>query len=308
MPIIKIKVVSTIAAFEKEIKMQIKFVKNFIPLQPIPKQNQIIFCGTGDSFVSAKLGEVFSDFKIQAFDPLELLANKKLLRKKKLYLISISGNTISNIKLAKAYRNTVAITANKQSRLAKKCNGIIPLNFENTAIQTVGSISFLASALTCISLVTRFSLKDAHYLFCMADRVAKKISLSGTVFVLGNYWSYPVAMYCVAKLYETLGLDAHYERIEEFSHMGLFSCKKGDTILVFEKKNSHNQKLLAGLKRYGLNAMRIDPPSLNKFNQVLFFIFVSQLLALYSAKKKRKKDCFFVEQKKLRDTSSAMIY
>lgn len=301
---------STVAAFEKEIQMQLKFVKNFIPQKLISslKQNQVIFCGTGDSFVSAKLTEVFSDFRAKAFDPLELLTNKKLLQKKKLYLISISGNTISNIKLAKKYHKTVAITANQHSRLSKQCNGIIPLSFENTGIQTAGSISFLASALTCLSLVTSFSLKDAQNLFYNADRLTKKLSLSGKVFVLGNYWSYPVAMYCAAKMYETLGLDAHYERIEEFSHTGLFSCRKGDTVIIFEKKNPHNQKLITSLKRYGLRAIRIDPPSSNKFNQVLFFIFVSQLLALCSAKRKRKKDCFFVEQKKLRDTSSSMIY
>ncbi len=301
---------STITAFEKEIQMQLKFMKNFAPQKPISasKQTQVIFCGTGDSLVSAKLAEVFSDSRIKAFDPLELLANKKLLQKKKLYLVSISGNTISNIKLAKKYHKTVAITANTQSRLGKQCDDVIPLNFENTGIQTAGSISFLASVLTCISLVTSFSLKDAQNLFYRTNKLAKRISLSGKVFVLGNYWSYPIAMYSAAKLYETLGLDAHYERIEEFSHMGLFSCKKGDTVIIFEKKNLHNQKLLEGLKRYGLQAMRIDPPSSNKFNQILFFIFISQLLALYSAKRKRKKDCFFVEQKKLRDTSSSMIY
>ena len=301
---------STIAAFEKEIQMQLEFVRNFVPQKPISssKQNQVIFCGTGDSLVSAKLAEVFSDFKVKAFDPLELLANKKLLQKKKLYLISISGNTISNIKLAKKYHKTVAITANMQSRLAKQCNGIMSLEFENTGIQTAGSISFLVSALTCISLVTLFSLKDTQNLFYQASRLAKRISLSGKVFVLGSYWSYPVAMYCAAKLYEILGFDAYYERIEEFSHMGLFSCKKGDTVIIFEKKNPHNQKLAMGLRRYGLRVMMIDPPSLNKFNQVLFFIFVSQFVALYSAKRKRKKDCFFVEQKKLRDTSSFMIY
>ncbi len=301
---------STIAALEKEMQMQLEFMKNFTAQKPISKskQSQVIFCGTGDSLVSAKLAEAFSDFKAKAFDPLELLANKKLLSKKKLYLISISGNTISNIKLAKTYRKTVAISANKKSRLAKQCDDIIQLNFENVGIQTAGSISFLARALTCLSLVTSFSLKDAQRLFYGAENLAKRILLGGKVFVLGNYWSYPVTMYCAAKLYETLGLDAHYERIEEFSHMGLFSCKKGDTVIIFEKKNSHNQKLLAGLKRYGLQAMLIDPPSSNKFNQVLFFIFVSQFLALYSAKKKRKKECFFVEQKKLRDTSSSMIY
>ena len=50
-------------------------------------------------------------------------------------------------------------------------------------------------------------------------------------------------MYCAAKFYELLGYDAHYCRIEQFSHMELFSAQKGDTVLVFEKQNSHNKQL-----------------------------------------------------------------
>ena len=296
-------------AFEKEIQMQIEFMKNFIPQRTIPrsKQNQIIFCGTGDSLASVKIAEAFSNSRIQAFDPLELLANKKLLAKKSLYLVSISGNTISNIRIAKKH-NATAITANQNSRLAKQCSKIIRLDFENMGIQTAGSISFLASMLTCVSLVSQVSLKSASKMFYHAEKIAKRTQINGKVFVLGDYWSYPVAMYCAAKLYETLGLDAYYERMEEFSHMGLFSAKKGDTVIIFEQRNQHNQKLVSSLKKYGLRPVRIDPPSSDKLNQVLFFVFVSQFLALYQAKKKHKKECFFVEQKKLRDTSSSMIY
>ena len=94
---------STIAAFEKEIKLQVSFVRNFVSQKQlsIAKQKQAIFCGTGDSFASAQLAEVFSDFRARAFDPLDLLKNKRLAKNKNLYMISISGNTVSNIKLAK---------------------------------------------------------------------------------------------------------------------------------------------------------------------------------------------------------------
>ena len=114
---------STIAAFEKEIKLQVSFVQNFVSQKQlsIAKQKQTIFCGTGDSFVSAQLTEVFSDFRARAFDPLDLLKNKKLSKNKKLYLVSISGNTVSNIKLAKTLQNTTAVTANPQSGLARGC-------------------------------------------------------------------------------------------------------------------------------------------------------------------------------------------
>lgn len=115
-------------------------------------------------------------------------------------------------------------------------------------------------------------------------------------------------MFCVAKLYEVLGMDAHYERIEQFSHMGLFSAKKGDTVILFEEKNKHNQKLLMHLRNCGLEAIRIDPPKTNVQGKILFYIFISELIALYTAKKKKKKECYFIEAKKLRNASSSMIY
>src|SRR5713226_7041450 len=112
MPIINIKVMSTIAAFAKEIGMQLKFLENFVPQRQLShaKQRKAIFCGTGDSFVSAQLAEVFSNFSARAHDPLDLVKNKKLLAGHDLYLISISGNTLSNIKLAKRSKRATAIT------------------------------------------------------------------------------------------------------------------------------------------------------------------------------------------------------
>lgn len=290
--------------------MEQNLLKSFVPQRPIPvsKQNKIIFCGAGDSFVSALIAHVFSNSRAQAFDPYDLLGTKKILSGKNLYLISVSGNTISNINLARTHRKTTAVTADNKSRLARHSKDLILLRFEKTGIQTAGSISFLASMLTCVSLVTRFSLRGFCNLYSSAKKTAKKISLQGKVFVLGNYTSFPVAIYCAAKLYEVLGIDAQYERIEEFSHMELFSCRPGDTVIIFEKKNRYNQKLFSVLKKYGLNVILISPPTKCHLAQVLFFVFVSQFLALSSAKKKRKKDCFFVEEKKLRNISSDMIY
>ena len=301
---------STIAAFEKEIKLQVSFVQNFVSQKQlsIPKQKETIFCGTGDSFVSAQLAEVFSDFRASAFDPLDLLKNKRLSKDKDLYLISISGNTISNIKLAKAIKNTVAVTAYKQSRLVNACKKSILLQYPNSGIFTAGSISFLASALTCISLVSKVKIRNVSKLYKKAETQSRKIRLRGKVFLLGNLHTFPVAMFGAAKIYEAAGLDAHYERIEQFSHMGLFSAKKGDTVIIFEEKNKYNSKLASSLKKYGLNVVQLQPNTKNIQETVLFFIFVSELIALYNAKKKNQKDCFFVTAKKLREASSSMIY
>jgi fructoselysine-6-P-deglycase FrlB-like protein len=301
---------STIAAFEKEIKLQVRFVQNFVSQKQlsIPKQKKAVFCGTGDSFVSAQLAEVFSGFRARACDPLDLLKNKRLAKDKDLYMISISGNTVSNIKLAKAVKNTVAVTAYKQSRLVNACKKLILLQYPNSGIFTAGSISFLASALTCISLVSKIKIRNVSKLYKKADTQSRKIRLRGKVFLLGNMHTFPVAMFGAAKIYETVGLDAHYERIEQFSHMGLFSAKKGDTVIIFEGKNKYNSKLASNLKKYGLNIVQLQPNTKNIQETVLFFIFVSEFIALYHAKKKNQKDCFFVTAKKLREASSSMIY
>ena len=273
----------------------------------IQNQRKTIFCGTGDSFAAALLGEAFSDFKVKALDPLDVSKNAQLLHGHHLYLISISGNTISNIKLARRTKFSTAITSNEKSKLAKTCRDLIELKFNKTGIQTAGSISFLASALTCISLVTKFRMPKYLKLFKIAHKMAQK-SIHGKVYVLGNQSSFPIALFCAAKFNEVLGYDAHYERIEQFSHMGLFSARKGDTVIIFEKKNQHNEKLLRQIKKCGLNPIRIDPPTLDPIGQIIFFIFVSEFLVLHLAKIKNKKECFFVDAKQLRNASSSMIY
>ena len=268
---------STIAAYEKEITMQLEYIQNFKPQQMLSsiKQKKTIFCGTGDSYASALLAEVFSQFRAKAHDPLDLLKNKNLVKNHDLYLISISGNTISNIRLGRLAKNSTAVTANGSSRLGQACKKVIQLSFKNTGIQTSGSISFLASALTCMSLVSPCRIRDALKIFEHAKKISQKISLHGKVYILGNLHTFPIAFFFAAKLHEVLGIDAHYERIEQFSHAGLFATKRGDTVILLEKKNSHNEKLLKYLQSCKLNALRIDPPKTNLLGKVLFFIFTS---------------------------------
>jgi len=136
---------------------------------------------------------------------------------------------------------------------------------------------------------------------------AKKFSVSKRIFILGTLFTYPLAMYCAAKFYEILGYDAHYARIEQFSHMELFSSKKGDTVIIFEEDNTHNKQLVSNLKKIGINVIHPPIPS-KKINQMLYCTFFSQLLPLYEAKKKRKKDCYFVLAKDIRNVSNNMIY
>ncbi len=300
----------TIEAFENDVKLQSEFLKKFKKQKPLSlnQQKNTIFTGSGDSLASAMLAESFSSFRVKSMDPLDLLKNKSITKNKTVYFVSISGNTISNIKVAKMAKNSIAITSNAKSRLVTSCNKSILLKSINSDVFTAGSISFLESALTCISLVRSISIPKNNDIYKKAFSDAKKLKIGKRIFVLGNMYTYPVAMYCAAKFYELLGYDAHFERIEQFSHMELFSAKKGDTVIIFEEKNDHNTNLVKNLKNVGINVICPAIDSRNKIFQFIFYTYFSQLLPLFEAKKRHKKDCHFVLAKKLRNVSDNMIY
>jgi fructoselysine-6-P-deglycase FrlB-like protein len=300
----------TLEAYENDIKLQSDFLKIFEKQKTLSENQQknVIFTGSGDSLASAMLAESFSDFRVKSFDPLDLLKNKRLSKNKTIYFISISGKTISNIKVAKRAKKSIAITSNPQSKLAKTCTSTIHLKSPNSDVFTAGSISFLESALTCISLVRNITIPDDSKVYKQALADAKKSNPSKRIFVLGNFTTYPLAMYCAAKFYEILGYDAYFERIEQFSHMELFSTKKYDTVIIFEEKNAHNIQLAKNLRKIGLNVIHPNFKSKNKISSVLYYVYFSQLLPLFEAKKKGQLDCHFVLAKKLRSVSDNMIY
>ena len=300
---------NSIDAFEKDISLQLEFLKLFRCITPISvqKQKNILFSGSGDSLVSSMLAESFSSGKVHAMDPLDLYKNNDLVKTKSVYFVSISGNTITNIRTAKNAKKSVAITSQQSSKLAGASNSVILLIAPNSGVFTAGSISFLESALTCISLVTKVILPEPSKLFLKAKNSAKNTILSKRIFVLGNFYTFPLAMYCAAKFYEVLGYDVHYSRLEQFSHMELFSIKKNDTVIIFEEKNTHNTQLGKNLKKIGINV--IHPPlPVDKISQMLFCTFFSQLVVLFEARKKRQKECYFITAKKIRDVSNKMIY
>jgi len=301
---------NTILALEKDILLQVQNLSRFNPPPTLSttKQKHSIFCGSGDSLAASMLAEAFSECRVKAIDPLDLLKNKSIAKKNDVFIVSISGKTISSIKVAKSARKSTALTSNPKSKLAKACDRVIQLNFPNSDVVTAGSISFLDSALTCISLVKSFKIKNYDKIFHDALNQSKQVKIGKKIFFLGNLHTYPLALYGAAKIFEILGLSAFYERIEQFSHMELFSTKPGDTVIIFEKKNLHNTLLLKNLKKAGLNVIQPNPKYRDEISEVLFYTFFSQLTPLFLAKKKQQKECHFVTAKKLRKISDSMIY
>lgn len=300
----------TIEALENDILLQIPYLQEFIPQKQLLEKTQhcAIFCGSGDSLAAAMLAESFSNLKVRAIDPLDLLKNSSIIKNNSVYIISISGSTISNVKVGKISKNSTAITYNTNSKLAKACSKSISLDYPSSGIFTSGSISFLSSALTSISLVSQFQIRNVLELFKKAITESKKTRLGEKTFIIGNMHTYPIAMYGAAKFYEILGVDAHYERIEQFMHMGVFSANRGDTVIIFEEKNPHNTRIIKNLKKLGLKVFQPNPGTKDKISQVIFFSLFSQLTPLFHAKKNHQKECYFVTAKKLRRASSDMIY
>ena len=172
---------NSIQALEYEISLQLDFLKSFAKNQARKKQLSLslqknsIFSGSGDSLVSTMLAESFSEGMVRAMDPLDLYKNKHLAKSKNVFFVSISGNTITNIKVAKIAKKATAITSHAQSRLAQASDGVILLSSLNGGVFTAGSISFLESALTCISLVRKISIpKNSDALFSTAKKRCKK--------------------------------------------------------------------------------------------------------------------------------------
>lgn len=300
---------NTIDAFEKDIERQVDFLKSFKKQKPISKslQKNTLFTGSGDSLISSLLAESFSEGSIRAMDPLDLYKNKHLVKSKRVYFVSISGNTITNIKVAKLAKKSIAITSKSDSRLAKVSDDVILLDAPTHHVFTAGSITFLESALTCISLVKSLSIPKSDGVFKKAKSDAKKARVSKKIYVLGNFLTFPIAMFCAAKFYEVMGYDVHYSQIEQFSHMELFSANQGDTVIIFEAKNTHNRQLAKNLTKVGINVIHPNLPS-GKIPQILYCTFFSQFLALNEARRKRKKDCHFVTAKNIRSVSNHMIY
>jgi len=166
---------NSIEAYEQDIWLQVDFLKSFKKQKPlsVTSQKNIFFSGSGDSLASSLLAESFSGGLVKAMDPLDLFKNKSLAKSKQVYFVSISGNTVANIKVAKIAKKTIAITSQSQSRLARASDRTILLNSPNSGVFTSGSISFLESALTCISLVKNIKIPNIS-LFRQSQISAKK--------------------------------------------------------------------------------------------------------------------------------------
>lgn len=310
---------NTIEAFEQDIMYQVTDLKKLlhslnIKQLSVDQQGRCVFTGAGDSFTSALITELASNNRIRCIDPMVICVNPSTVKDRFLYTISVSGNTKANIAAARVANRvaekTVAVTANAESKLANICDDVVELRFRNSGILTAGSIGFTACMLTCLSLVRKVNLGDVKRLFNRAQKQAGGVRASDHIYLVGSWFTYPLAMYGSAKMYEVFGIKAQYAMLEQFCHMELFSVKKDDTILILTTGDDDDKadELSAKLVKDGYNALVFKPEGRNLEERALYHAMLLQLIALQNAKKQSLDECYFVRNDKLRAISSSLIY
>jgi fructoselysine-6-P-deglycase FrlB-like protein len=286
-----------------------------------------LFVGSGDSYIAGLAAQYFSGSRAICCSPIDIIKNPLLVKRRNLFVVSISGNTQANIIAAKIAKKhgvgTIsALTARSSSRLAKSCDQTIELKYKNTGITTAGTISFTASMIKCISLSTELQLpSNLRKMYNRAENQAKQAiskiddksnSSSTSYFILGNSQLHAIAMYGALKFNEVFGAKAMAYPTEEFCHSPLFSIKETDQAIVlggeeYDDDDDNSSKLSKRLNEEGFASVHVGfkPTGIELLLQATFFI---QLFVLKLAQKYSLTSCYFLRNEKLLRVSSDFIY
>ena len=316
---------NAIEAMQSEIEYQVQDLHKLDLSSPV---SNCLFVGSGDSYIAGLAAQYFSGSRAICCSPIDIIKNPLLVKRRNLFVVSISGNTQANILAAKIAKKhgvgTIsALTTRSSSRLAKSCDQTIELKYKNTGITTAGTISFTASMIKCISLSTELQLpSNLRKMYNRAENQAKQAiskiddksnsSSSTSYFILGNSQLHAIAMYGALKFNEVFGAKAMAYPTEEFCHSPLFSIKETDQAIVLggeedDDDDDNSSKLSKRLNEEGFASVHVGfkPTGIELLLQATFFI---QLFVLKLAQKYSLTSCYFLRNEKLLRVSSDFIY
>ncbi len=314
---------NAIEAMQAEIEYQVQDLHKLELPSPV---SNCLFVGSGDSYIAGLAAQYYSGSHAICCSPIDIIKNHLLVKRRNLIIVSISGNTRTNIlaaKIAKKYGvGTIsALTASSSSRLAKSCDQIIELKYKSTGITTAGTISFTISMIKCISLSTELQLpSNIRKMYIHADKQARQAiskiddksnSSNTSYFILGNSQLHAIALYGALKFNEIFGVKAMAYPAEEFCHSPLFSIKETDQAIVLggddDDDDDNSRNLSKRLNEEGFSSVHVGfkRTGIELLLQSTFFI---QLFALKLAQKYGLTSCYFLRNKKLLRVSSDFIY
>lgn len=311
---------NAIEAMQAEIEYQVQDLHKLELSSPV---SNCLFVGSGDSYIAGLAAQYYSGSHAICCSPIDIIKNHLLVKRRNLFVVSISGNTRANILAAKIAKKhgvgTIsALTARSSSRLAKSCDQTIVLKYKNTGITTAGTISFTLSMIKCISLSTELQLPaNLRKIYNLAEKQAKQAiskidsrnnNSSTSYFILGNSQLHAIALYGALKFNEIFGVKAMAYPAEEFCHSPLFSIKETDQAIVLGGDDDDNSRNLSKrLNEEGFSSVHVGfkRTGIELLLQSTFFI---QLFALKLAQKYGLTSCYFLRNKKLLRVSSDFIY
>src|SRR2546425_1991902 len=283
---------------------------------PTPKLSSLVFAGSGDSYAAAVFAQELLRGEAIASDPYELLMNIRRTRGKNLVIISVSGKTKTNVELARKAKRmakeTIAVTTNPESPLAKECDQTLQLKYRTIGILTSGTVSFTTSLLACALLlgslprtvqITTALTDDALW----ATNV--KQASEGSFLFTGSGVNYALSLYGAAKINEVLGAKAEALYPEQLGHAKLFTIdKKRDVIVCISSGRDKAMETHELLCKNGLRSSILVIPASHVVNRSLKIAIYLQRLALAMARKRRMTECAFLADKKRLALSNRLIY
>jgi len=287
--------------------------KTHLPkLQP----SKLIFAGSGDSYAAAVFAQELSQGESTASDPYELLTNIRRIRGKNLVIISVSGRTKTNIELARKAKgistNTLAITANPESPLARECDETLQLQYRTTGILTSGTISFTTSLLAC-ALLLRNLPRTVQVKTVSIDTAGLatnlKRAVQGAFVFIGSGVNHALSLYGAAKINEVLGVKAEAAYPEQLGHAKLFTIvKERDFIVCISSERDKAKETHELLHKNGFQSSILAFPTGHVVNRSLRTTIYLQQLALSLARRRGIEQCAFLSDKSRLNLSNRMIY
>lgn len=273
-----------------------------------------IFVGAGDSYAAALAGFYFSRGECLALDPYYLSVFPKTASGRKVVFVSASGRTSSNLVAARRVKGIadtiVALTADKESRLAMAADSIVRLPMVLRP-RMPGALSFSLSVLAVLKMLGVDDRCDFQRAQTAARRSSSEVLFrEGVTYFLGNAAAHSVALYSAAKVYELLGQRAFSETLEEYSHLQPFSSRKSDAVNIYScfdtlGKGRKLQKALAG---HGYTSSLIETKGTNAMERFFHAVFVAQLSVLQKAEASGLSEPNFLRDKGRLEISDDMIY
>jgi fructoselysine-6-P-deglycase FrlB-like protein len=308
---------ATIASVTREFKAQPSLLSSFqgsATWSELEEGGDPIFVGAGDSYAASLCASFLAGPRVLALDPYSLTEAISWATGRPVYIVSVSGETRSNIELARALKGvaklTVAVTCNPKSRLAAEADRVVGLPFKPSG-KAPGIATFALALGAVLKVCGLQSGCDFEEVLSRATALAKRIRIASgrnLTHFAGNNEAYAASVYGVAKIYEMLGGRAQASLLEEFSHMPLFSLSTSDRVNVVESPGGEKgRQLHESLTKGGFSSslMRLEGDPVER---LYLLVFSMQRAAIDAARREGLESPYFLGAKKKMRISDEMIY